>query len=130
MIAGLDSGPLVFVELGPGVLLRVAVPVPKQREIAAEFLTAMNAAIDAVAQRYAPNHRGFLTELRERVLIGIEPARLGRSGMFGFVDRVGYRMWNERQADARERARLVAAEHVTEPAGETGEPARGDRDVC
>jgi hypothetical protein len=119
--------PHLFVKLGNSVVLRVEISQAQRHDIAGAFIVAMNNAIDAVAQRYAPNHRGFLLELRERILIGIEPNRLGRGGVYAFVDRVGYRMWTERQADARERARLAAPDQVTEPAGPEQAPLRGDK---
>lgn len=121
----------VVVSLGPNADLKVAIPVEKEREIAGTFLTELRSEIDRAHMRYAPNHRGFLLELRERVLLGIEPNRLGRGGLFTFVDRVAYRMWDERRRDITQAGLMVAEDRVTRPP-QTGEmpavrpPARPD----
>lgn len=89
----------LVVRLGSGVDLRVEIPAEKEREIAGAFLAELRPAIEQSASRYAPGHRGFLMELRELVLVGIDPRRLGRGGVHTFVERVAYRMWDERRRD-------------------------------
>jgi len=107
--------------IGPNTYLRVEVPLDVQREIASTFMVSLRSEIDRIAHRYAPNHREFLADLRDSVVAGIEPHRLGRGGIHSFVDRVAYRIWLERQATPTGRAGTVPPEQVVRPAPATGE---------
>lgn len=103
-----------YVPLNPGFDVRVTIPPEIERQIAASFLSEVRAEADRAGQRYAPNNRGFLLELRERVLVGIEPGRLSSGGVRSFVDKVGYRMWEERRRTGATGG-LAPAEQVTPP---------------
>lgn len=109
-----------YVQLHAGLDLRVTVPPEIERQVASSFMVELRNEIDRAQLRYAPTHRGFLLELRDRVFTGIEPNRLGRGGVHSFVDRVAYRLWDERRRDVSQARFLVAEDQVTRPP-QTGE---------
>lgn len=109
----------IAVDLAPGARLLVAVPVEAERQIEAAFLAEVRAEVARAAHRYAPGVSSYLDNLASAVWAGIDPTRLGRGGVFTFVDRVAYRLWEQARSVGLDG--LTHPSRVTPPAPRTGE---------
>lgn len=109
----------VYVKLSDQLTVKVTLNREQEAQVTGPFLDELRRTIDQIAHRYAPNHREFLLELRERVLLGIEPSRLGRGGLVSFVDKVGYRMWDEHRREGR-------VSQLAHPSGVVPPPSTGE----